>query len=497
MNFIQRAWASVVRRKGKSTILFLVIFILGNVIAGAIAIQQSTANVEKKVKADLGAVATIEYDWQTEMQEESSDEVVMYENLTEEQINEVGKLPYVKEYDYAIQGYFSVTDLKTVGMPEEEADMYEGIGKMVLANGTNLKEPIPFKEKKVVLTDGRTFTDEEISAKKYVAVVSNSFAQENGLALGDEFIIDSNLDDYKEDGSIEKNKINDFAITVVGLYDPIKLETKTSDDEKNSMNNDPYFDMMQLNTFYMPNSVIKELTNLDLEKIKEIKPELYIKDDGSDFTEEDNFYAIPTYFLKSPEDADAFKEEANNLVPKYQKVVVSTDKFDEVGGSLQKMSKIAGYVVIIAVIAALVIISLVVILFLRDRKHELGIYLSLGEKRKNVLLQVIIELLVISLVAMCLSLVTGNFLGKMVSESLLRSDALATNVSNMNGFYHDPTALMNNISLTAEDVQAAYQVNFSVSYIISFLVVGLLTVLGSAILPLLYILRLNPKKIMM
>lgn len=45
MNFWQRALKSVTRRKGKSFILFLVIFILGNVIAGAVAVQQSTMNV--------------------------------------------------------------------------------------------------------------------------------------------------------------------------------------------------------------------------------------------------------------------------------------------------------------------------------------------------------------------------------------------------------------------------------------------------------------------
>lgn len=48
MNYWKRAKSSIFRSKGKSLILFAVIFVLGNVIAGAIAIQQSTANVEKK-----------------------------------------------------------------------------------------------------------------------------------------------------------------------------------------------------------------------------------------------------------------------------------------------------------------------------------------------------------------------------------------------------------------------------------------------------------------
>lgn len=52
MNYWNRALCSVTRRKGKSLILFAVIFVLGNVIAGSIAIQQSTQNVEKKLKTN-------------------------------------------------------------------------------------------------------------------------------------------------------------------------------------------------------------------------------------------------------------------------------------------------------------------------------------------------------------------------------------------------------------------------------------------------------------
>ena len=38
MNHLKRAWLSVMRRKGKTLILLVVIFILGNIIAGAFSI---------------------------------------------------------------------------------------------------------------------------------------------------------------------------------------------------------------------------------------------------------------------------------------------------------------------------------------------------------------------------------------------------------------------------------------------------------------------------
>ena len=50
---------------------------------------------------------------------------------------------------------------------------------------------------------------------------------------------------------------------------------------------------------------------------------------------------------------------------------------------------------------------------------------------------------------------------------------------------------------TTEEIQNAYNVTFSFGYIVSYILIGLGTVLLSVIVPLLYILRLNPKKIMM
>ena len=64
MNFLKRAFLSLSRRKGKSLILLVIIFILSNVMAGSIAIGQASNNVEKTIKLQLGANASVELDWE-------------------------------------------------------------------------------------------------------------------------------------------------------------------------------------------------------------------------------------------------------------------------------------------------------------------------------------------------------------------------------------------------------------------------------------------------
>ena len=178
--------------------------------------------------------------------------------------------------------------------------------------------------------------------------------------------------------------------------------------------------------------------------------------------------------------------------------MASTDEFDKVGSSVKRLSKISGYVVLLAVLASLLIISLVVVLFMKDRRHEWGIYLSLGEHRKNIMKQVIAELFVISLAALLFSLLSGNILGKMVSESLLAGDTIDQAAQTMGNQVISMSGVsVLGSSLTNQDVLSNYEVRFSISYIVTFLTAGLGTILLAAILPLTYVMRLNPKKIMM
>jgi putative ABC transport system permease protein len=238
----------------------------------------------------------------------------------------------------------------------------------------------------------------------------------------------------------------------------------------------------------MANELVKALNKEQAQKIWKLSEE------DLALQESEDYYQV-TYVLKSIDDVEAFREEANALISnEYYEVFASTDQYDQIAGGMKKLGTISKYVVIIAALATILIISLVVLLFLRDRKHELGIYLSLGESRTEIIGQIVVELLLTSIIALVLSLVTGNLLGGAVSNSLLQTDWLS-NSGDMMGYIGGYS--LNTPSVSYEDIQSAYKVTFSVGYIISYLLLGLGTVLLSAILPLLYILRLNPKKIMM
>ncbi|MGX6965566.1 hypothetical protein ACWN6Y_01710 [Vagococcus teuberi] len=103
------------------------------------------------------------------------------------------------------------------------------------------------------------------------------------------------------------------------------------------------------------------------------------------------------------------------------------------------------------------------------------------------------EVMLVALVAMTLSVFSGNLLAKGFSDSLMTIQSDHATEDNTI-IYGSP---INDINLTEDDVVSAYEIRLTPSYIVLFYLVGLIVVLLSTIVPLVYIMRLNPKKIMM
>lgn len=490
MNYMKRAWLSVTRKRGKSAILFAVILILGNVIAGAIAVNQSTQNVEKQIKNQLGSLATIEIDYEALMaNSDSGARMEEIQPLSEELIKQIGERSEVKQYDYLRETVIAVENFKPYSFSPQEEDenimIVGGMPSAVYLTGTNLLQPLDFEEDTVNLTQGRFFNEEEQRTGKRVGLISEELAQENGLTVGDTMVLDGQFVDYSSGMDPEKQKGNDYSIEIVGIFKNTSLE-QANDQGQDGMVSSFAFDDRPFNRIYMPNDAVKTIVEEERAGQQAAFP-------ATDFGSDEEFFT-PQFILNQPEDAEQFKQEVTPLLPNGYKVNASTDEYDRVGTSMNRLSQISSYVVVIAVIASLIIISLIIVLFTRDRKYELGIYLSLGERRKYVFAQIVLELLLIGVSAMLISLVTGNMLGKMVSESLLSSSMLEANQAGVEQFFVGVAGVP---KIDQATINEAFRVQYTLPYIIAFLVTGIVTILLSAVVPLLYILRLNPKKIML
>ncbi|NTW90614.1 MAG: ABC transporter permease [Erysipelotrichaceae bacterium] len=475
MNFLKRAFLSLVRRKGKSLILLVIIFILSNVMAGSIAIGQASKNVERTIKLQLGANASVELDWE-KMQDWTEEQWNSLENITPETADKIGTLSYVKYYDYSSETYINSSTLTQYdpNMVEVPTLSYFPI------KGVQYAPILDIVNGNATLVNGRTFNETEITNADYVALISDKVAELNNVFVGDVIYLQNTFSIWKEDNTVEEIK-RDIALEVIGIFTP---KVEQSDE-----NNGGWIDYTPFNRIYVPNGVVHAENRWMNEQYAIAYPDSNIKID--------QIYITPTFVLNNPEDVESFRTEAKNLLPDYYKVTVSSDAYDSVAGPIKFIGSLSNIILYVAIGATILILSLVVILFLRDRKHELGIYLSLGESKSKVVGQILIEVVSIALIAITLSLLSGNSIAESTSKSMmdLRNE-ITGNTDNGGVVYRDMGYNPTN-GVTEEDVLEAYKIEFSWDYVLILYGVGLGTVLLSSIAPMIYILRLKPKKIMM
>lgn len=501
MNYIKRGLLSISRKKTKSLLLFLIIFILGNVMAGAIAIRQGADNVEKNIKQQLGAVVTLDVDYQAfekQMQENPENPPEWPQALDSDMLTTIGQSSYVKSYDFTTQTTLGSENLEPWLDPEYAEwagdDPYRKYYGFNL-KGTEYPPVMLIEEGKATLIDGRTFTQEEITRGTGSALIHTQLAEYNNLSVGDNIVLSNYILEYSEDGMSLPTEVErrDVPLQIIGIYETIE-QPQTPNDQMIRPAEDK---QTTYNTLLVPNQVI----------IAEQRAmtEYYMSQESMDLTDEEKEQAMQTYYqslyiLNNPDDMEAFKEETQALLPPFYTIYTNSDSYSVIAAPVQQTSKMANYVLIAAIGASILIISLVVLLFLRDRKHELGIYMSLGEKRSKVISQIVFEVMLVAILAIALSLVTGNFIAQGLSDSMVHDQLVAeTDPMNPDQSYWDEQWRFGQFAsnITSEDIAENYRISFSPSYVGLFFLIGLGTVLVSTVVPMLYIVRLNPKQVLM
>ena len=300
-------------------------------------------------------------------------------------------------------------------------------------------------------------------------------AELNNLEVGDTLTFVNELYSYNQFGYGDLMTFRDVILEVIGIFKPIQVMEFR--EERGLVD---FMSIQFLNTVYVPNEVVRSEVDFRIEET--------FSEDLEQAVQSNEHYS-PVFVLNSPDEIESFVEEVNPLLPDLYSVVTSADQYDSISGPGDYMSELSGYVLIASVLSTILIIGLVVLLFLRDRKHELGIYLSLGEKRGRVIGQIVIEVMTIAVIGITLSIYSGNLLAERVSDMMIAADE--PTLEDITYFSEVQT------NLTREDVIMSYKVELNSNYYLAFYGIGLLTILISTIIPLIYILRLNPKKILM
>lgn len=472
MNFMKRAILSMKKRIGTSLILMAVFLIVTNLVLSGFTIQNASKKAADAARKKLGADVTLGLDFDKLGQKaRETGEMPKPPQLNIKETDQLAKSKYVKDYNY-ITNTFGISDgLKLVGASDEE----EGKGKVGMAavrggssSGTEIDMNASFtiegvrktalqesfKNGKSKIIEGKPITEQ--MKDQNVALMEKRLAELNNLKVGDKVKVQSG--DKKETLEIE----------IIGIYE--------TNEQAMGQQAPPIMD--PANKLYMPHSTMKKL-ELD-QGINSVQV---------------------VYFLNDPQYIDAFKKEAkkSDIDFNYFKLDAHDSLYKQMIGPIENISSTSQMIIYIVSIAGAIILGLIIMLSIKGRRKEMGILLSIGEKKWKLMAQFVVEVVCIAILAFGLSLTTGAKVSQYIGDNLLSSEiAIASEETDTpeNGtvLVSGPGGTLQNqkedpidkidVSVTGEDVGKMGGIGLAIAII-------------ATLLPALSILRLNPKQILL
>ena len=510
MNSLNRALLSIIRKPGKAMTLLLFVFLLGILLSGAISVRHAIHNTEANLRAQMPAITTLYWN-------PGANQGADWEYITIEVINQLGKLPYVKDYDFTNANALFSRDLEWVkppidqdllpdSIPQELAEGAQsglrdwgGYMEIFRTRGINNPNPVDQQIGLISLVAGRFMTQEELDQGALVAVVSRLFAEVNELGLASTILLENNVYDQERmfaEGSqpFLSFHLEDYllgsqllAFEIIGIFDVerepiypeiymIRLETELH------------------NQIYVPSSVNEKMAKF----IVSYRPHFF----GHAAMADEALLETQAFFvLHDPRDLSAFAEAAVSILPEHWHVSDASGAFSPITSSMDTMLWLSQLIFWGTAVATITILSLLITLFLRDRRYEMGLYRALGAAKSKIMFQILIEISMISIVAMILALVVGSILSSSMSRQLLAQDLMRQEQEHSfdgfsEGMYGD-FLIFDPGAMSVEEMLAAYDTSLTTANTVIFFSIQVVVILFSTIIPSVYIMRLEPKKILL
>ncbi|TDL31953.1 ABC transporter permease [Jeotgalibacillus sp. S-D1] len=478
MNFIKRAYWSVTVRKGKSIILLVVLAVISVFVLTGLTIQTAAEESSILARQELGGDVTLTVDRQSLVENGVTErrKQAMFQTIPID-IEDAESLidsEHVEGFNFYSATSAMTNDFTAIGAEEREESTIEdgqdqgSIMPGRMGNGSNADLDVQgvlysdaatsFINGQSEIVEGEHLTADD--AGKKVTMVEGNLASENGWSIGDEISVTS--EETEESVTLE----------IKGIYSTSE-EVPPQAERILSMN--PY------NSIYVPIEVANQLKG------------------------EEGIIDQAIYYINDPLNIDAFIEEAKSesTIDFDTFILNANDQlYQQMMGPIENVSSFSNKIVLLVTIAGSIILGLIVMMTIRERKYEMGVLLAIGEKRIKLVGQFIVEILIVAVLAMGLSLITGNYVADAVGNQLLEQELTATEESDEPQSFAKRRGMMGGMeaggNIQNQDVQTIEEISIGVTAanIILMVGIGLLCIIVSTLVPVLSILRMNPKTIL-
>ncbi len=358
MNVYKRALFYVIRKKEKSLTLFLLLlFITVSVMVG-ISIRNGTAKAAENLRTTIGASFTMSGNINNlDFHNGEAGYTAEKIPISLNTVEQIRNIEGIKTYN--AEQHTSVT--------AEGIYYLSGMSSGSLSANTETACQMDFMNGILELWEGRHITEDDRDA----ALISDKLAAENHLQVGSELVLESASGDSREQTKV----------LIVGLY---------SSDDKMEYDND---------TIFTTHDVYWKLSGQ--------KPFGY---SGN-----------VTFYVTDPKELNRIVEQVQQIASIQWEdyfIRISESEYKAVAYQIQTMERLTEILITVIAGVGFIVVALVLAMRIKDRIHEAGIFLSVGESALQIMLQLICEILMIAALVFFVSPMLGRLIVGQVEAAL-------------------------------------------------------------------------------
>ena len=354
MTIITRAWTAVTRRRRRSLTIALIMTLIFTLLIGTLTVQQTMAQLKQSVERNIRAGFSI-------ASKQPSGEVPM------DIARRVQRLDKVKAHNFQAETTAELPGKQLIDVAGSGVQLDAGIAGEAKVTGTTQSNLLgEFTGRFYQLEQGRHLTERDQNA----ALVHKTFAEKNSIRPGDKL-------DITKDG-------RRVTVTVAGIF--------SGKGEKPAV----------LQSDMAENHLI---TNLAAAQQLTGSQQL----------------TRATYFAEKPHQLKSLTDRVKSLPNVDWQKFSLTDNGAAFAGVLQNIAGIQNILTIATIGAAgagLAVLSLVLVFWVRGRLHEIGILLSIGTSKRQIIGQFLAELAIIAAVSSVFALAIGSIASSQISTAL-------------------------------------------------------------------------------
>ena len=421
MSKFKRAVLAIFGEKGRSFWLFITMILSFTLIISTLFVSQGTNNIKDDIIASLNNAMAIVLDQESEYSySEDAERIDRFNEALFSYAEKAGDYDFADDVMVAI---YCPDNLLSTELEHPRISFYVDYTNYLRFTAIDDKDVSVFGSIiEPVLKDGRSFTQEEIDEGANVIVLDYRYTYPNGetVQVGD--VIDFGLDLFSnsEDKYEGQNMIDhkDYQFEVIGTYNSEAL----SDNAWYSELLSGTASKLIHNSSYIPQKTFMKIAD-DYEKMyeKAISNDVKIADNGIINL---NKYRIDSIIFKlnSIEGSDIISKEFEELrkttLGDNYFVRVADSEYQELKGPLDNAASMALYIGVFGSVATLILIYLMIYLFISGQRKNLALFLAMGEKKKNTIMVLVLEVFLISLSALIVSFIASYFVKNAILSSL-------------------------------------------------------------------------------